>query len=255
MFRTNLFICGLVILCSSSWVYCHEGGCGDRLAIPGGTMQEGYCSFKYTEVADARSLAQDSEGNILVIERGTGSLVLLYPPPSADQTLKVLANMLSYSVDGLASFCLLTRWFAPQDVQKVVLIQGLGLNHSILIDESERALASGGPYVFVSSEDTVYRYTYNPQEKRAESQHVVVKNIPRGGHSTRSLALDDQGRLYVATGSLGNVDPTPVRSNLKRISQEAIEAGDNDWDTLEMFASGLRNEVGLGFDSRGVLWG
>uniref|UniRef100_A0A7S2ZBX4 Pyrroloquinoline quinone-dependent pyranose dehydrogenase beta-propeller domain-containing protein n=1 Tax=Rhodosorus marinus TaxID=101924 RepID=A0A7S2ZBX4_9RHOD len=166
MFRTNLFICGLVILCSSSWVYCHEGGCGDRLAIPGGTMQEGYCSFKYTEVADARSLAQDSEGNILVIERGTGSLVLLYPPPSADQTLK--------------------------DVQKVVLIQGLGLNHSILIDESERALASGGPYVFVSSEDTVYRYTYNPQEKRAESQHVVVKNIPRGGHSTRSLALDDQ---------------------------------------------------------------
>ncbi|KAJ8907106.1 hypothetical protein NDN08_003588 [Rhodosorus marinus] len=231
MFGTQLILYGLVVLCSSSLVYCHEvdSACGHRFAIAGGAIREGYCAFKYAEVESARSLVQDSEGNILVIEKGTGSLVLLYPPPNSDQSV--------------------------EDVKKVVLIQGLGLNHAVLIDESERAVASGGPYAFVSTEDTVYRYIYNSQEKMAESQHVIVKNIPRGGHFTRSLALDDQGRLYIATGSLGNVDPTPVRSNLKRVSQDAIEAGNNDWDTLELFASGLRNEVGLGFDSRGVLWG
>jgi glucose/arabinose dehydrogenase len=76
------------------------------------------------------------------------------------------------------------------------------------------------------------------------------------------LLIDAQNRLYVSVGSAGNVDPpadpnTPPASRalIMRYDLTAIPAGGYAATAGEVFASGLRNEVGLFIDSRGRMWG
>merc|ERR1719453_191679 len=76
------------------------------------------------------------------------------------------------------------------------------------------------------------------------------------GHWTRTLAFDATGRLYVSVGSAGNVDADDYRSRIRRFPvPNGIPAGGFDFQTGEVFATGLRNEVGLTFDKDWVLWG
>ena len=77
---------------------------------------------------------------------------------------------------------------------------------------------------------------------------------PRG-HTTRTLVFDKTGRLYVSIGSNRNVDENSYRSRIRRFTLDSIPAGGIDFNTGEVFADGLRNEVGLAFDKFGVLWG
>lgn len=78
-----------------------------------------------------------------------------------------------------------------------------------------------------------------------------------GGHTTRTLAFDADGKfLYVSIGSNGNVDADSSRSRIRRFDMSAWDGTQplifNDG---EVFADGVRNEVGLAFDSHGDLWG
>ncbi|KAL9191226.1 hypothetical protein ACHAXT_000932 [Thalassiosira profunda] len=135
-----------------------------------------------------------------------------------------------------------------------------GLNHGIEL---------AGGYLYASTPTTVYRWPYQTGQTTAaaaeDAQEVIVgmdRTISNelgapGGHSTRTLAFDADGRwLYVSIGSLGNVDTDSFRSRIRRFDIAA-------WDTLQplnfidgaVFADGLRNEVGMAFDSFGDLWG
>ena len=75
------------------------------------------------------------------------------------------------------------------------------------------------------------------------------------GHTTRTLAFDAAGNLYVSIGSAGNVDEDSYRSRIRRFSIDDLPAGGLNFGDGEVFADGLRNEVGLAFDKHGVLWG
>ena len=74
------------------------------------------------------------------------------------------------------------------------------------------------------------------------------------GHKTRTLAFDNQGRLYVSIGSAGNVDMNSYRSRIRRFDL-STSSFPLDFATGEVYADGLRNEVGLAFDRFNVLWG
>ena len=74
------------------------------------------------------------------------------------------------------------------------------------------------------------------------------------GHKTRTLAFDNQGRLYVSIGSAGNVDTNSYRSRIRRFDLTS-SSFPLDFATGEIYADGLRNEVGLAFDRFNVLWG
>ena len=125
--------------------------------------------------------------------------------------------------------------------------EGLMLNHGIEL--------SGG-YLYASSETNVYRWPYF-DGTAGEVQEVIV-GIQPGGHFTRTLAFDGEGKwLYISIGSGGNIDSDSSRSRILRFDISA-------WDGLtpltfnvdgELFADGLRNEVGLAFDVHGDLWG
>lgn len=134
-----------------------------------------------------------------------------------------------------------------------------GLNHGIEL--------SGG-HLYASSASTVYRFPYEAgQTSPSSAADAVIVGMDKtandqelgapGGHTTRTLAFDSEGRwLYVSTGSLGNVDKDSFRSRIRRFDISAWDGvAPLEFTEGEVFADGLRNEVGLAFDSFGDLWG
>ena len=60
----------------------------------------------------------------------------------------------------------------------------------------------------------------------------------------------------MSIGSVGNVDKDSFRSRIRRFTID--DPGNFPLDFVadgEVFADGLRNEVGLAFDKHDVLWG
>mmetsp|Transcript_20862 Transcript_20862/g.38278 ORF Transcript_20862/g.38278 Transcript_20862/m.38278 type:complete len:548 (-) Transcript_20862:64-1707(-) len=152
------------------------------------------------------------------------------------------------------------NYYSIVPVAEINAIEGLGLNHGIEL---------AGGYLYASTPTTVYRWPYQTGQitaGNADDVQEVIVGMDRlasdelgapDGHTTRTLAFDADDRwLYVSIGSLGNVDADSFRSRIRRFDIAA-------WDSVqplnyndgEVFADGLRNEVGLAFDSHGDLWG
>ena len=129
-----------------------------------------------------------------------------------------------------------------------------GLNHGIAFSPDRR-------FLYVSNETTVYRWPYSlGQRSTTDAPQVVVSGISSGGHGTRTLLFDSAGRLYVAIGSEGNLDTdAQLRASRSQIRRFAVSSPlpPNGIDFLsgELVASGMRNEVGIAFDSQGRFWG
>jgi glucose/arabinose dehydrogenase len=132
-----------------------------------------------------------------------------------------------------------------------------GLNHGLAVHDGQ---------VYASSSSTVYRWNFNDLHDGSgdkNKQEIVVKNINSGsGHKTRSLSFNhnnisyNSSWLYVSVGSGSNVDSSSFRSNIRRFNMNKIPKEGYDFTTEgELFADGLRNEVGLTFDDYDTLWG
>ncbi len=131
------------------------------------------------------------------------------------------------------------------------------------------SLAHHGEHLYASSDTTIYRWRYSPggSVDVTSTEEVFVSNMNHDGsggapmgHWTRTIAIDARGEfMYISVGSAGNVDADSHRSRIRRIpfndGSVAPPAGGHDFQAAEVFADGLRNEVGLAFDRHGVLWG
>ena len=138
--------------------------------------------------------------------------------------------------------------------ERAVFAEAPALNHGLAFDRAER-------FVYASSDSTVYRFAYQKGLHKARAAaEVVVRDIPAAGHSTRTLAFDSKGRLYVSVGSAGNVDVRPedlrLRSQIRRFPiPAALPKGGLAYESGEVIASGMRNEVGLFVTPDDRLWG
>jgi glucose/arabinose dehydrogenase len=140
------------------------------------------------------------------------------------------------------------------DTERAVFASASGLNHGLVITAT---------HVYASSSTDVYRWPYAAGDRVATGPpESVVKGIPTGGHATRTLVVDGQNRLYVTIGSASNVDtpesptaPPATRALIRRYDLTSIPTGGYAVGDGEVFAFGLRNEVGLSIDSRGRMWG
>ena len=203
------------------------------------------CAYQLPiEVDQARSVVSVGASDFLALERGSNSVVYSWDSDG----------------DGVA------------DTRKV-LASAPALNHGLAI-QGDHLYASSGGFVYrwplmnenesLASNSTTF--VFDATTTVGESE-VVIDNINADGnggapfgHTTRTLAFDGQGRLYVSVGSNDNIDPDSFRSRIRRFT---ITAGDEEVDIEfpldflqgEVFADGLRNEVGLAFDSHGDLWG
>jgi glucose/arabinose dehydrogenase len=119
------------------------------------------------------------------------------------------------------------------------------------------ALYPPGPdprFLYVGTEDAVLRIPYRSGDAKATgAAETIVPRLPEGGHRTRNLAVSPDGRkLFIAVGSLSNDGEGGMIVETHRA--DILEANP-DGSALRVFASGLRNPVGLGFHpATGALW-
>ena len=122
-------------------------------------------------------------------------------------------------------------------------------------DASHSGMVFRSPWLYSSSVESVLRYRLEPGSLAPiGAPDTVVTGFPdTGGHSSRSLALDDSGNLFVNIGSDTNacwssgqgLDPCPeldVRAGIWRFDPARLH---QVYDVSQRFATGIRNAVGL----------
>ncbi len=122
----------------------------------------------------------------------------------------------------------------------VIVADGLSQPHGLAFKDGQ---------LYVAETGRVLRFHYDPAALKASQPRVIVPSLPTGGHWTRTLVFGPDGRLYVSIGSSCNI----CRERDSR--RAAIMRYRPDGSGEELFASGLRNAVGIAFHpSTGVLW-
>jgi len=111
-------------------------------------------------------------------------------------------------------------------------------------------IAFRGNYVYVGNTGELVRFPYDPKtsKRTGEAEHLL--DLPTKGHSTRSLVFSADGKqLFIGIGSQSNVS---IETDERRA---AITVCDPDGKNARIYASGLRNPVGLAIEpSSGQLW-
>ncbi len=163
------------------------------------------------DLSRPRFMAYDEQGILFVAEAAAGR-VLALPDRNAD---------------GKAD-------------ETIVVAEGLDIPTSLSFYDG---------WLYVGETSQVIRLRLD-DDMRAVEREVVVPDLPQGGaHTSRTVLLDGEGRLYVSVGSSCNVC---VEEDERRaaISVYAPD-GSGGW----VLARGLRNAVGLTINpSTGELW-
>ncbi|KAF7539517.1 hypothetical protein G7054_g2044 [Neopestalotiopsis clavispora] len=136
------------------------------------------------------------------------------------------------------------------------LISLTSLNHGL-------SLTPDGNTLYASSETTVYSWTYNPATRAVSNQKTVVKGMDTGIHSTRNVLVvpSQPNMVLVQVGSNQNMDTASANKATGRAiikifdMSKAPSAGYTYKTDGEVFAYGLRNEIGFTTDPNGIVWG
>ena len=122
-----------------------------------------------------------------------------------------------------------------------------------------------GGYLYASSDEDVYRYKldgdYNVVDP--EKPELVVKGLlNRGEHESKSIVLDNNGNLYVNIGAYSNacqiqdrqkgspgMNPCPILDSAGGIWEFKADGHDQTYGDDHRYATGLRNVVGLDWNT------
>ena len=108
-------------------------------------------------------------------------------------------------------------------------------------------------WFYVANTDSVVRFKYKSGQTKADTAPEKLIALTEGGynqHWTRNIIFSPDGKkMYVSIGSSGNVD---IEKDERRA---AISQYNPDGSGYKLFASGLRNPIGLAFNPKnGELW-
>jgi glucose/arabinose dehydrogenase len=131
--------------------------------------------------------------------------------------------------------------------ERHVFLQGLS---------SPFGMALVGRDLYIANTDAVLRFPYSPGETRIAVAGAKVVDLPAGPrnhHWTKNLiASRDGAKLYVTIGSNSNVAENGIEAETGRAAIWEVDARSGEH---RIFASGLRNPNGLGWEPRsGKLW-
>lgn len=135
------------------------------------------------------------------------------------------------------------------------LVQGANKSRDIFADHLNLpfGIAFHDDYVYVADTNEVLRFRYDPKSSMRSGNAEHVLDLPGLGynqHWTRSLVFSPDGKeLFVSVGSRTNVS---IESDPRRA---AILVAEPDGTNMRIYASGLRNAVGIAFNPEsGSLW-
>ena len=124
------------------------------------------------------------------------------------------------------------------------------------VADSVRTVLGGlnGPFGIALLGDTMYFAEMTAVRRLgpgAAAPVTLVAGLPSGGHSTRTVVIGPDRRLYVAVGSSCNVCVEQPQDSMRA----AVTRFNLDGSGGHVFATGLRNSVGLAFNpTTGELW-
>jgi glucose/arabinose dehydrogenase len=114
-------------------------------------------------------------------------------------------------------------------------------------------MALVGDTFYVGNTDGVMAFPYTPGTTRISTPGRPLTRYPGGGHWTRSLLASRDGRrLYIGVGSLSNIGENGLEVEAGRACIYELDLATG---RHRIFASGLRNPVGLAWEpTTGALW-
>lgn len=115
-------------------------------------------------------------------------------------------------------------------------------------------------WVYAGNTDSVIRFPYHNGDLKARGGAQKIADLPGGGHLrggghwTRDIAFSRDGsKMYVSVGSHSNNDDTDTHPEEK--NRATILEFNPDGSSMKVYASGLRNAVGIAVDpGTGELW-
>ena len=148
-----------------------------------------------------------------------------------------------------------TMFVADAQGRLLVLGDGNGAEARVKVFASNlnqpSSVAFWQDWIYVGETNEIVRFRA-PNDALAPqgAREVVVSNLPSGGqHWTRTVAFGPDGKLYVAVGSSCNV------CKEEDARRAAISVYDPDGKNGRIFATGLRNAVGITWQpDTGQMW-
>jgi glucose/arabinose dehydrogenase len=132
---------------------------------------------------------------------------------------------------------------------------GVAETKSIFLDGLNQpfGMALVGDTFYVGNTDGVLAFPYSPGANHITAAGRRITTFKPGGHWTRSLLATSDGRkLYAGVGSFSNIGDNGMDVEEGRAAIYEIDLATG---RSRIYASGLRNPVGLAFEPRtGTLW-
>ena len=115
-------------------------------------------------------------------------------------------------------------------------------------------MALHGNRFYVGNTDGVVVFPYRNGNTKITRQAEKILDLPSGGHYTRNVIIDPDGKkLYISVGSATNVDQQRIDEKDPR--RAAILQANLDGTAMRVFASGMRNPVGMDWEPKTkILW-
>ncbi|NML09891.1 sorbosone dehydrogenase family protein [Sphingobium sp. AR-3-1] len=196
-------------------------------------------------LAHPRSLLRLPNGDILVAETNSP------PRPKSGIVSRVMSYLMDKAGAGVPSA---NRITLLRDVDgdgraetKTAFLTGLN---------SPYGMALIGDTLYVANTDALMAFPYKEGDIKITAKGRKIIDLPAqapNNHWTKSLTASPEGLLYVGVGSNSNIGDNglEVEKNRALIFEVNPKTG-----YKRVFASGLRNPVGLAFEPKsGALWG
>ena len=111
-------------------------------------------------------------------------------------------------------------------------------------------------HFYVANTDGVEMYAYNTGDTSLPLEGKRIIELPAGGynnHWTRNIIANESGtKIYITVGSGSNIGENGMENEVRRANILEINP---DGTGEKIYAAGLRNPVGLGFEpSKKMLW-
>lgn len=182
-----------------------------------------------------------------------------YATPSATNPPRIVARPKGALLSVPAGFQVeeyLSGFAAPRFMLpgpgNVILLSDMGAGNVYVIHDKQvrplikdldrpYGLALYKNWLYVAETSSVKRYPYDAGTRSAgKGEEIISLYLYADGHATRSILFDEKNdKLYLTVGSRSNVDAgePPIRAAISRYNP--------DGSGFELFATGIRNPVGL----------
>jgi glucose/arabinose dehydrogenase len=133
-------------------------------------------------------------------------------------------------------------------------------------DFTGTGIAIKNGYLYASSDHEVFRYRFGANNEIADANNpekIVTGLVSKGQHASKSIALDNAGNIYVNIGAPSNAcqvsdrtagspgqDPCPILNTAGGIWQFKINKLNQSYAEGIRYATGLRNVVGLDWNTK-----